>query len=114
MVWLCKSDYTNTATGPHVPVGVSYVKLNKWHESDAEFVRSKDDRQKCLRSYKKTLKCFERVMEKVTSKSHDGRKNSSSRRKCSVLRKMKEITCSPLIKVFYRFLSCVFVLDVVE
>jgi hypothetical protein len=119
------------------------VNLYKWPESDAEFVKSvsfKGDkgatyghghprvvdsiscRQIYLRSYKfsrkesmpeKTQKCFGRVKERMVP----GRKRSKTRglkRKCLVLRKVKEVSCNALFRIFSRVLSCAASVDVVD
>ncbi|CAL0299556.1 unnamed protein product [Lupinus luteus] len=107
---------------------------NKYNDSNSlhalyghpRVVDSISCRQIYLRSYKfsrketvpeKTQKCFGKVKEKVGSNSsHGGRKKRSrsrKRRKCLVLRKMKEISCAALFRVFYRFLSCAASVDVV-
>ncbi|KAK7267564.1 hypothetical protein RIF29_20241 [Crotalaria pallida] len=89
-------------------------------------------RQMYLRSYKfsrketvpeKTQKCFGRVKERVAS-SNGGRKriiinnNGSSRRsrrrRCLVWRKLKEISCAALFRIFHGFLSCAAGVDVVD
>lgn len=81
-------------------------------------------RQMYLRSYKfskketmpeKTKKCFGRVKEKMShgkkgGKSSKGRKRS----KCLVLRKVKELSCAALLRIFQRFLSCTASVDVVD
>ncbi|KAE9619463.1 hypothetical protein Lal_00032277 [Lupinus albus] len=85
-------------------------------------------RQIYLRSYKfsrkesvpeKTQKCFGKVKEKVGSNSSHGGRNkrrsrSSRRRKCMVFRKIKEISCAALFRIFHRFLSCAASVDVVD
>lgn len=82
-------------------------------------------RQMYLRSYKfsrketvpeKTQKCFGRVKEKVasSSSSHGGGRKRVRKRKCLVWRKMKEISCAALFRIFHRFLSCAASVDVVD
>ncbi|XP_020207619.1 uncharacterized protein LOC109792612 [Cajanus cajan] len=119
-----------------VPVRGTYVNLYKWPESDAEFVRRRGShvcghprvvdsiscRQMYLRSYKfsrkesvpeKTQKCFGRVKERVK-----GRRSHHivwrRRRKCLVWRKMRDISCALLFRIFRRFLSCGASVDVVH
>ncbi|XP_004497433.1 uncharacterized protein [Cicer arietinum] len=134
---VCISNCVNDARDPRVPVRASYVNLYKWPESDAEFVKSVSlngrrgsshvydhprvvdsisCRQMYLRSYtfsrketvpEKTQKCFGRVKDKVK------RRNEGSRRKCLILRKMKEVSCNALFRIFHRFLSCGASVDVV-
>ncbi|KAJ1416903.1 hypothetical protein SESBI_17067 [Sesbania bispinosa] len=138
---VCISNCVNDARDPRVPVRATYVNLYKWPESDAEFVKSVSSsgrrgshvyghprvvdsiscRQMYLRSYKfsrketvpeKTQKCFGRVKEKV---AHGGgrRRHQGRRRKCLVWRKMKEISCAALFRIFHGFLSCGTSVDVV-
>ncbi|KAF7804520.1 uncharacterized protein G2W53_043631 [Senna tora] len=133
MTSVCISNCVNDARDPRVPVRATYVNLYKWPESDAEFVRSVSSnrrkgsqvhghprvvdsiscRQMYLRSYKfsrkesvpeKTQKCFGRVKEKV----------AHGKRKCLVWRKVREISCSTLFRIFHRFLSCAASVDVVD
>ncbi|XP_027363018.1 uncharacterized protein LOC113870767 [Abrus precatorius] len=140
MTSVCISNCVNDARDPRVPVRATYVNLYKWPESDAEFVRSVSSnrrkgshvyghprvvdsisfRQMYLRSYKfsrketvpeKTQKCFGRVKEKM---AHRGRSQGSRRRKCLVWRKMREISCAALFRIFHRFLSCGASVDVVH
>ncbi|CAL0321365.1 unnamed protein product [Lupinus luteus] len=96
---------------------------NNSHSREPKVVESINCRRMCLKSYEfsrkesvpeKTQKCYERVMEKVASKSHCGKENSRKRNNCLVLRRMKEISCSSLSKVFYGILSCIIVVDVLE
>lgn len=86
-------------------------------------------RQMYLRSYKfskketmpeKTKKCFGRVKEKM---GHHGKNKGGSgksttrgrkRNKCLVLRKVKELSCAALLRIFQRFLSCTASVDVVD
>ncbi|KAF8397576.1 hypothetical protein HHK36_016496 [Tetracentron sinense] len=120
-----------------VPIRATYVNLYKWPESDAEFVKSVGSnvprgehprvvdsiscRQMYLRSYtfskketvpEKTKKCLGRVKERVgyrrKKKVHGGGK------KCLVMRKVKEISCSALFSIFHRLLSCTASVDVVD
>ncbi|TKY52851.1 hypothetical protein E2542_SST24373 [Spatholobus suberectus] len=116
MTSVCISNCVNDARDPRVPVRATYVNLYKWPESDAEFVRSM-----YLRSYKfsrketvpeKTQKCFGRVKERVKGRSHVG--SGNRRRKCLVWRKMREISCAALFRIFHRFLSCGASVDVVD
>ncbi|KAG5002921.1 hypothetical protein JHK86_027060 [Glycine max] len=135
---VCLSKCVNDARDPRVPVRATYVNLYKWPESDAEFVRRRGGgshvcgghprvvdsiscRQMYLRSYKfsrkesvpeKTQKCFGRVKERVKKqgRSHHGIR----RRKCLVWRKMREISCAALFRIFHRFLSCGASVDVVH
>ncbi|CAJ2656649.1 hypothetical protein L195_g021147 [Trifolium pratense] len=78
-------------------------------------------RQMYLRSYtfsreetvpEKTQKCFGRVKEKV---DHGGsrRRKKKKKNKCLILKKMKEISCDTLFRIFHRFLSCGTSVDVV-
>ncbi|XP_057426725.1 uncharacterized protein LOC130720123 [Lotus japonicus] len=144
MTSVCISKCVDDARDPRVPVRATYMNLYKWPESDAEFVRSVTSttgrrvhqgharvvdsiscRQMYLRSYKfsrketmpeKTQKCFGRVKEKVAAQGtrrahhHGGRR----RKKCLVWRKMKEISCAALVRIFHRFLSCGASVDVVN
>ncbi|KAI4300184.1 hypothetical protein L6164_033590 [Bauhinia variegata] len=141
MTSVCISNCVNDARDPRVPVRATYVNLYKWPESDAEFVRSVSSnarkgnqmyghprvvdsiscRQMYLRSYKfsrketmpeKTQKCFGRVKERVTHGKK--RKAQGRKRKCLVWRKVKEISCSALFRIFQRFLSCAASVDVVD
>ncbi|XP_065854184.1 uncharacterized protein [Euphorbia lathyris] len=138
MTSVCISNCVNDARDPRVPVRATYVNLYKWPESDAEFIKSVrrvgqglqyghprvvdsiSCRQMYLRSYtfsrkesmpEKTKKCFGRVKEKVANHGKN-RKNEKGRRrrKCLVLRKMKEFSC----RIFYRLLSCGASVDVVD
>ncbi|KAI9122302.1 hypothetical protein K1719_006991 [Acacia pycnantha] len=144
MTSVCISNCVNDARDPRVPVRATYVNLYKWPESDAEFVRSVSHnrrrgsqvyghprvvdsiscRQMYLRSYKfsrkesmpeKTQKCFGRVKEKVgQGKKNNNKAASTRKRKCLVWRKVKEISCSTLFRIFHRFLSCAASVDVVD
>jgi hypothetical protein len=58
---------------------------------------------------KKTHKYFGRVKE-IMAASGTGRKRNHPRglrRKCLGLKKVKELSCAPLLRIFHRFLSCV-------
>ncbi|KAM3688994.1 hypothetical protein ACB098_09G012800 [Castanea mollissima] len=78
-------------------------------------------RQLYLRSYtfsrketmpEKTQKCFGRVKERMIP----GRKRKirGVKRKCLVLRKVKEFSCVAFFRIFHRFLSCSASVDVVD
>ncbi|KAH7512998.1 hypothetical protein FEM48_Zijuj12G0149800 [Ziziphus jujuba var. spinosa] len=81
-------------------------------------------RQMYLRSYKfskketmpeKTKKCFGRVKEKMSHGTKKGGKSKGRKRsKCLVLRKVKELSCAALLRIFQRFLSCTASVDVVD
>lgn len=87
-------------------------------------------RQIYLRSYKfsrkesmpeKTQKCFGRVKEKMNSTNYNSNgngkkvvKSKGRRKKCLVLRKVKEFSCAALFSIFQRFLSCAASVDVVD
>lgn len=60
----------------------------------------------------KTRKCFGRVKEKVASKKKG--KDCNESKKCFAIRKVKELSCCALLKVFSRLLSCTASVDVVE
>jgi len=134
---VCISKCVNDA---RVPVRATYVNLYKWPESDAEFVRRRGGgshvcgghprvvdsiscRQMYLRSYKfsrkesvpeKTQKCFGRVKERVKKQGSSQHNHGVGRRKCLVWRKMREISCAALFRIFHRFLSCGASVDVVH
>jgi len=126
---------SNCVSDARVPVRATYMNLYKWPESDAEFVRRRGShghprvvdsvscRQMYLRSYKfsrketvpeKTQKCFGKIKEKVKGRSHHKSNGFLRRRKCLVWRKMREISCAALFKIFRRFLSCGASVDVVQ
>ncbi|XP_059428730.1 uncharacterized protein LOC132162515 [Corylus avellana] len=140
---VCISNCVNDARDPRVPVRATYVNLYKWPESDAEFVRSFSSsdrqgghghghghprvvdsmscRQMYLRSYKfsrkesvpeKTQKCFGRVKEIMAGSKR--KPTRGLKRKCLVLRKVKELSCAALLRIFHRFLSCAASVDVVD
>lgn len=137
---VCISNCVNDARDPRVPVRATYVNLYKWPESDAEFVRSFSSngrrgahghpkvvdsiscRQMFLRSYQfsreesvpeKTQKCFGRVKEKVAPAT--GKKRTRGlKRKCLVWRKVKELSCAALFRIFHRFLACAATVDVAD
>ena len=84
-------------------------------ESDVEFVRRRGShvcghprvvdsvscRRRCQRKEmvpKKTQKCFEKVMERVKGRSHDKGSGFVRRRKCSVWRKMREISSAVVVR----------------
>lgn len=95
-------------------------------------------RQLYLRSYtfsrkesmpEKTKKCFGRVKEKVMTNHGKKRKDqhhhhhhhqkgipttTGRKRKCSGFRKVKEVSCSALFRIFHRLLSCTATVDVVD
>ncbi|KAJ8754089.1 hypothetical protein K2173_001987 [Erythroxylum novogranatense] len=135
---VCISNCVNDARDPRVPVRTTYVNLRRWSESDAEFIRtvhrvgqgighprvvdSISCRQMYLRSYtfsrketvpERTKKCLGKVKEKVTNHGKK-RKEKGRKRKCLVLRKVKEISCSALFRIFHRLLSCAASVDVVD
>lgn len=98
-------------------------------EAGTRVVDSISCRQMYLRSYtfsrketvpEKTKKCFGRVREKVSSHGVTGRRSKEKvmmgkgKRKCLVLRKVKEVSCSALIRFFHRLLSCAASVDVVD
>ncbi|KAJ9698302.1 hypothetical protein PVL29_007405 [Vitis rotundifolia] len=116
------------------PVRATYLNVYKWPESDAAFLRSVGSkphprvvdsiscRQLYLRSYtfsrketvpQKTKKCFGRVRERVAL-HRKKRKCRGVRRRCTVLRRAKELTCSALLSIFHRLLSCTTKVDVVD
>lgn len=140
MTSVCISNCVNDARDPRVPVRATYVNLYKWPESDREFIKSVrrvgqglhghprvvdsiSCRQMYLRSYtfsrkesvpEKTKKCFGRVKEKVACQGKKKKEQKGRKRKCLVLRKMKEISCSALFRIFHRLLSCSASVDVVD
>ncbi|XP_041023057.1 uncharacterized protein LOC121264076 [Juglans microcarpa x Juglans regia] len=137
---VCISNCVNDARDPRVPVRATYVNLYKWPESDAEFVRSFSSaegrrgmhghprvvdsiscRQMYLRSYKfsrketvpeKTQKCFGKLREKMSPGKK--RKTQGLKRKCLVWRKVRELSCAALFRIFHRFLSCSASVDVMD
>ncbi|XP_068667769.1 uncharacterized protein [Aristolochia californica] len=120
------------------PVRVTYVNLHKWPESDAEFVKSVvygekgagprvvdsySCRQMYLRSYtfsreetvpEKTMKCFGRVKQRVSIKKKKKGASGNGKKKCFVMRRMKEVSCSAFFTIFSRLLSCTTSIDVVD
>ena len=64
----------------------------------------------------KTKKCLGRVKEKVTNhgKKRIDQIKGGRKRKCLVFRKVKEVSCSALFRIFHRLLSCTATVDVVD
>lgn len=125
-----------------IPVRASYVNLYKWPESDAEFMKSAavhgggrrrsevvdsiSCRQMYLRSYtfsrkesvpERTIKCFGKVRESVAA----GRKETAEvlmrlrrrrKRRCAVVRRVKEFSRAALFTIFRRLLFCTTTVDV--
>ncbi|OVA09977.1 hypothetical protein BVC80_1751g144 [Macleaya cordata] len=84
-------------------------------------------RQMYLRSYtfsvkkesipQKTKKCLGRVKDRVVNGRMNKRKvhvNNGRRRKCTVMRKVKELSCAALFSFFRRLLLCSSSVDVVD
>ncbi|XP_043721221.1 uncharacterized protein LOC122668750 [Telopea speciosissima] len=83
-------------------------------------------RQMYLRSYtfsrketmpEKTVKCFGGVKDRVTQKNKKKKKKKrkgGSEKKCVVMRKVKEMSCAALFKIFRRLLSCTTTVDVAD
>ncbi|KAK6926879.1 hypothetical protein RJ641_008598 [Dillenia turbinata] len=86
-------------------------------------------RQLYLRSYtfsrketvpEKTKKCLDKVKDRVVNRSSGKRKTSNSnskpkiKRKCVVIWKAKEVTCTALMSVFRRLLFCTTQVDVAD
>ncbi|KAJ4725908.1 Protein unc-80 like [Melia azedarach] len=136
----CMSTCINDA---RVPVRATYANLYKWPESDAEFVRAVSSdgrrgglqhsrvvdsiscRQIYLRSYtfsrkketvheKITSKCFGRAKERGSRRNRRSNKTVVTKRKCLVLRRVKEVSCSALLYMFRKLLSCTAKVDVAD
>ncbi|RYR25537.1 hypothetical protein Ahy_B02g059336 isoform A [Arachis hypogaea] len=134
---ICISNCINDTRDSRIRA--NYTNLYKWPESDVEFVRSlsHEGRRRChvygqdhpkvvdsiscrqmyLRSYQfsrkesvpqKTKRCFRRVKERVTRGNH-GRRN-----KCLVWRRLKQISCAALFRIFKKLLSSAASVDVVK
>ncbi|XP_039031171.1 uncharacterized protein LOC120165799 [Hibiscus syriacus] len=125
MASTCMSNCINDT---RVPVRPTYVNLYKWPESDAEFVSPLSShgcssavdsircRQMYLRSHTfhrneaqpaKKTKCFGRVDNKETNQN-------KPKKKCTALRKAKQVSCAALLAVFRRLLSCTTKVDVAD
>ncbi|KAK9127184.1 hypothetical protein Syun_015981 [Stephania yunnanensis] len=131
------------ATDARVPVRATYINLYKWPESDAEFVRSVANgggcgarvvdsiscRQIYLRSYtfsrkesvpEKTKKCLERVRDRVLRDHYNVvddqyyKGSTKKKKKCRVVKKVKEMSCAALVSIFNRLLSCGASIEVVD
>lgn len=63
----------------------------------------------------KTQKCFGRVKAEIMDAAAGRRRKPRGvKRKCLVLRKVKELSCAALLRIFHRFLSCAASVDVVD
>ncbi|XP_042495737.1 uncharacterized protein LOC122074834 [Macadamia integrifolia] len=83
-------------------------------------------RQMYLRSYtfsrketvpEKTVKCFGGVKERVVHKNQKKKKKKrkgGSEKKCAVMRKVKDMSCAALFRIFHNLLSCTTSVDVAD
>ncbi|XP_030452316.1 uncharacterized protein LOC115674124 [Syzygium oleosum] len=125
---------------PRVPVRATYVNLYKWPESDAEFVRSVTAqggdqhryrakvvdsiscRQIYLRSYPfskeedqvSKTKCFGRERKRRDSKKETTRGRTRGKKRCMMLRRVRELSWSTVSRIFHRLLSCSASVDIVD
>ncbi|KAG8376477.1 hypothetical protein BUALT_Bualt09G0067600 [Buddleja alternifolia] len=140
---MSKICISNCVNDTRIPVRANYVNLYKWPESDAEFVKSATAhggarlnsrvvdsiscRQMYLKSYtfsrketvpEKTMKCFGKVKDKVVAgrkeKGEIRRRRKGRRRRCVVVRRMKDFSCATVHAIFRRMLFCSATVDVVD
>ncbi|XP_010047176.2 uncharacterized protein LOC104436140 [Eucalyptus grandis] len=124
---------------PRIPVRATYVNLYKWPESDADFVRSvtaqgRDQhpyrakvvdsiscRQMYLRSYPfskeedhvSKTKCFGGERKRGDNKETT-RGRTRGNKRCTMLRRVRELSWSTVSRIFHRLLSCSASVDIVE
>ncbi|CAL5334867.1 hypothetical protein CsSME_00017174 [Camellia sinensis var. sinensis] len=98
-------------------------------EQQPRVVDSISCRQLYLRSYtfsrketvpERTKKCLDRVRERVVGRGGRRRRRTAAegrpvvrRKKCAVVRRVKELSCAALCAIFHRLLSCSASVDVV-
>ncbi|KAL1368388.1 hypothetical protein HN51_022513 [Arachis hypogaea] len=135
-----RANYTNLYKWPESDVefvrSLSHEGRRRCHvygQDHPKVVDSISCRQMYLRSYQfsrkesvpqKTKRCFRRVKERVTRGNHGGWRNNCRKRiigrhhgrrnKCLVWRRLKQISCAALFRIFKKLLSFAASVDVVK